>query len=910
MFNNQDIKFKYSWRPYQANVLEKVKKHIRDNKIHIVAAPGSGKTVLGLELARSFGNAVLILSPTLTIKHQWIDRFVNLFMKEGSEIPEWISDDIYDLKYFNSVTYQGLHYAYKRKKMRKTKNEYTDDDELFNEELNQKVEIDTYDIIEQIKEKKIKTIVLDEAHHLKSEWWKSLTDVIEQLEDITLVSLTATPPYDVEYSQWKKYMELCGPIDAEISVPELVAVDNLCPHQDYIYFNYPTKDEQQYIAEYKSNIEGLINSLQANQEFVDAVYNHPYIQYTTKYEEEILENPKYYSSMIIFLNSAKIKIDRSKVKILGHNEKIPKLDLEWLEILLQNCIFDDRENYTKYEQTMEFIETRINDIGCIDKKKIMLVENKNLQKYFVNSVGKLNSINEIVKIETNSLKQDLRMVILTDFIRKEYLEDPNMELNKLGVFPIFVNLLKENPNLDVAILTGSLFAIPKSKKDLLVQECINLGIGEKKLNFTTLPINKNYLIVKTVEMYRNPLMKSIAKIFSNGDVNIIIGTKSLLGEGWDEPSINSLVLASFVGSYMLSNQMRGRAIRTNNNHRKTANIWHLVCITDFKDDVIKNVDYEMLKRRFNCFVGIGYNNDVIESGISRIDIIPNNLNSISIDNYKNELAQISIKRDEMYDKWKRLSTQYDKKQIKVVQTIEVEEQEMTGKFKIINFKNLLKCIGQIILVLFIKTFIETLIFGDNIDKENAFIALLSSISTVLIVIIMFKEIIKIAIKAIFIGTPKRAIKQIARITLYCLCRYRFIQTDFDEIKIVSEGFNNKSDDGYLQCYIVGATPYENNIFVKSMKEIFSRVENQRYIIFKNRWKFKKISSYYNVPSLLSQNKEMATEFYELWNRKIEETKLIYTHTQEGREILLDARVNSFDYDDRIFEKQKVISAWK
>ena len=39
MFNNQDIKFKYSWRPYQANVLDEVKKHIRDNKIHIVAAP-------------------------------------------------------------------------------------------------------------------------------------------------------------------------------------------------------------------------------------------------------------------------------------------------------------------------------------------------------------------------------------------------------------------------------------------------------------------------------------------------------------------------------------------------------------------------------------------------------------------------------------------------------------------------------------------------------------------------------------------------------------------------------------------------------------------------------------------------------------------------------------------------------
>ena len=89
-------------------------------------------------------------------------------------------------------------------------------------------------------------------------------------------------------------------------------------------------------------------------------------------------------------------------------------------------------------------------------------------------------------------------------------------------------------------------------------------------------------------------MNLISKLFAEGKIQIIIGTKSLLGEGWDEPSINSLILASFVGSYMLSNQMRGRAIRVNENLRKTANVWHLVCVTE--DEPIKK---EAKKRNKN-----------------------------------------------------------------------------------------------------------------------------------------------------------------------------------------------------------------------------------------------------------------------------------------------------------------------
>jgi superfamily II DNA or RNA helicase len=48
------------------------------------------------------------------------------------------------------------------------------------------------------------TLVVDEAHHLKAEWWKSLTFVADSLKP-TIVALTATPPYDVSPYEWQRY---------------------------------------------------------------------------------------------------------------------------------------------------------------------------------------------------------------------------------------------------------------------------------------------------------------------------------------------------------------------------------------------------------------------------------------------------------------------------------------------------------------------------------------------------------------------------------------------------------------------------------------------------------------------------------------------------------------------------------
>ena len=881
MFDNT-IKFKYPWRPYQDRVLKESYKYLGDGKINIVAAPGSGKTILGLELARRLGNPVIIFAPTVTIKKQWITKFISSFT-DLKDVPDWISTDIYNLKYFNVVTYQALHYAYKRKKIR-ANSEDTDDVVEKEEESVTSEEIKEYDIISELKKKKITTLVLDEAHHLKSEWWKSLNEVVSALGNIKLIALTATPPYDVEPNIWANYVSLCGEIDAEISVPELVKAKNLCPHQDYIYFNYPTEQEMENIRNYDKRLNALVNEMKNDEKFINAIYNHKFIKTPYEHDEEILENPEYYSSMLVFLNASNKPITSANVKILGHNNKIPKFNLSWFEILIKNVFVIDRKNYIEHEEILSYYEKKLNQIGAIEKKNVSLIDNKNIQKYFVNSLGKLNSISKIVDIELNNLNKDMRMVVLTDFIRREYITTEDIEIDKIGVLPIFKILAKNHQNLNMAILTGSLFVIPKSKAKALQDICNSKEIDTDKLKFKLFEMNTNYVEVSMPEKIRNDVMNCISKLFEVGEINLIVGTKSLLGEGWDEPSINSLILATFVGSYMLSNQMRGRAIRVNSNPNKTANIWHLVCVCDNVDgeSSIENADLNLLKRRFESFTGIGYNNSYVSSGLDRLGNFDGPYTPEKVKNLNEYMLSNSNDRAKMFKNWQSaVENRNDNMQM-------TEELELEGVSPFTSDW------------LVSKSFIRAIIFA-IILLIVLIIGIIPRILTFLVELGIVIYIISKAIKIKKLSTPESTVKAISEVLLSQLIRTRNIKTQSSKIKT-----KTSNENGKISAWIEGASLQESNIFITCLTEIFSKVESQRYIISTKR---NNLSRYYNIPKIFSNNKENAQSFVDSWAQKIGKVELIYTKSAEGRKELLKARMQDMNLKDKISRKQKMVD-WK
>ncbi|MDY7037452.1 MAG: DEAD/DEAH box helicase family protein [Thermodesulfobacteriota bacterium] len=62
-----EIKFCKSWRPYQKRVLDELEEHLDDNHLHIIGAPGSGKTVLGLEVMFRLNKPTLIFIDTFRV---------------------------------------------------------------------------------------------------------------------------------------------------------------------------------------------------------------------------------------------------------------------------------------------------------------------------------------------------------------------------------------------------------------------------------------------------------------------------------------------------------------------------------------------------------------------------------------------------------------------------------------------------------------------------------------------------------------------------------------------------------------------------------------------------------------------------------------------------------------------------
>ena len=107
----KQLNFLHTWRPYQDKILLNFSRHIEDNHFHIVAPPGSGKTILGIEILKRIGKKTLVLAPTLTIRNQWENRLQTFFTK-NSDFKNF-SFDIKKPADITFSTYQGLHAFYK-----------------------------------------------------------------------------------------------------------------------------------------------------------------------------------------------------------------------------------------------------------------------------------------------------------------------------------------------------------------------------------------------------------------------------------------------------------------------------------------------------------------------------------------------------------------------------------------------------------------------------------------------------------------------------------------------------------------------------------------------------------------------------------------------------------------------------
>ncbi|WP_233098769.1 DEAD/DEAH box helicase family protein [Aureibaculum flavum] len=870
------LNFIYPWRSYQEKFLTNFSTHISDDHFHVIAPPGSGKTVLGLEIVKRIGKKTLVLTPTLTIRNQWEDRLQHFFTTDKNF--KSVSFDIKSLYEITFSTYQSLHSFYKT---------FENKEDYFN----------------YFKTNGIETIVLDEAHHLKNAWWKCLYD-LKQSSSHTIVALTATPPYDSDRSEITKYFQLCGEIDDEIATPDLVKEQNLCPHQDYVYLSKPSDIEINYIVNFRKEIAAFIDELKTDETFKLFLQDHRFYKDPSRCIDELYGNPEFFSAIIIFLKSTGEIIPFEKIQILGfENEKdveIPPLTNDWVELLLQN-ILDDRLNLLDYEAYLLTIEKRLKKLNILDNNKVNFIGNNRIYKSLFSSPSKLKSIVKIIDHEFQHLGNQLQSVILTDYIRNEFLNTPKniiKSINKLGVVPIFQNLRVsiENKHM-LAVLSGSLVII---HANLLAE----FYLYENEDDYTIKPLecDAEYVIISGKSSSKSHLVAAITNLFEKGKIKILVGTKSLLGEGWDAPAINTLILASFVGSFVTSNQMRGRAIRSQiNNPSKTGNIWHLACI----DPTIKDGgrDLEILKRRFDAFLGISNTEEnYISNGFERL-ALPKNITLENVDSININTLEIASKREDISKKWNAAIFTGNKlgREIKLY----FQGKKPYPKQKKIYFNDAVK-------YTFVELTITLSFFLPEFLLKNLHLLISKGVlyfvyTTLAFLGLNFGQKAYKAIKLYLqYGIIHKDIEKMANAIMDTLYELHHFTTEKSTIKIITDLLHQ----GDVTCSIQGANQIESTLFINALNEMLQPIENPRYVIVKDVWYRKKldIQNYFPVPQLFGDKKERCEIFLKNWSDHMGKSNVFYTRHLEGRKMLVKARL--FHISGAIKEVTKKSIIWK
>jgi superfamily II DNA or RNA helicase len=871
-FMFDQMHFSGTWRDYQARVLQEMDQHLGDDRLHVVAAPGAGKTVLGLEIVRRLGRPALVFAPSLAIRNQWQSRLVPLFM-EALPAHGAVSNDLSQPASLTLSTYQSLD-SFRR----------SDDLTTLITALNAKGEF---------------TLVLDEAHHLRKAWWECLNRLADELTNVRIIALTATPPFDASSAEWNRYETLCGPTDLEIGIPELVRNGDLCPHQDHVILSEPTRDALELLQRRSAAIRELQEDLRGDEVLLDWLTQHPWLTDPESQIEDVLDAPEMLSAVLVHLGSVGRALPPKPLKLLGVKAgDLPMPSEFWLERLLDGLVFRHRDAFPLSAEHHKALQGQLTRAGLIEGKRVRLSHTRSIFRLLASSLGKMKSICEIATQEHNALAENLRMVILSDHIRAGELPKnatDAFEPAKLGVVPIFETLRRARVCEDhLAVLTGSVVIIPAKAKASLETVCEGLGLTRETLRTKPMPACPAHMEINCA--HSADATRIVTALFQRGDVRILVGTQSLLGQGWDAPALNSLVLASNTASFVLSNQMRGRAIRIDpEDDKKVSNIWHLATVepgaqslpqaiaTSLNWGALNDIgadvsDIGTVARRFRAFECISNGpSNLIESGLGRLNLDPD----LSVEDQNARTFELAKQRDETRAKW-------------VVSLGKGEAHSRVRETAAPNYApRALSMMDTLHALTWTASGSAGIAFAEQVYTATSFqtFGLLALGAAGIATIASLPSLFKAARLWWRNGSLEGSLGQVGKTILDCL---------FHLGQISDEDYQNaqfdvySSMDGRKDVIVTGVSRAAERLIMASITEVLSPVQNPRYVLVRRSWLGSLArEDYHAVPTSLGTRKEVAEMFVKLWNKNVASSKLVFTRSTEGRRILLRARMRSF-----------------
>ena len=675
------IGFNGKLRPSQVAAVSVIEPQldIQGKHLHIVAPPGSGKTVLGLYVwANLVRKPTLVLSPNSAIQAQWAAR-TDLFNLDGKE--EFISTDPKKPGLLTSLTYQSITMPKRGgNELNEAAIELWIENLIANEEAideenalgwieDLKIKNSDYyedrisvyrkkvrdefskhgnalwtlsesakNNLQRLKEIGIGMIILDECHHLLHHWGRVLTEVREYFDDPIVLGLTATPPDFQHYQEEdaKRYQEFFGEIDYEVPVPALVRDSNLAPYQDLAFFVRPSQNELNYVAQVDDEFKVLLDDLFQEQDYDNAVL--PLDKWVFKALDERITPGGKKENWDNFSKRNDAFANAGRTFLLNTIGSIPEgvpYPPEYLLNSYQNKLAILRpvlDRYVRYglrrskseldHEKAELVTQRLRMLGTQITETGIRPCASPVGRIMAYASSKTRAISTILSSEMQALGGDIRAVIITDFEKTSAttLVEGVMDDEAGGAVAAFRQAVQcDNVDLlNPILMTGSTVLVD----DDLAAEFLaaaNDWINERNLAITLVDeIRGNYheIVGKGKDWIPRYYSLMITEFFQLGITKCLIGTRGLLGEGWDASRINVLIDLTTVTTSMSINQLRGRSIRLDKQWpEKVANNWDVICLAEEFTNGFS--DYERFKKKHKQLYGV-CDDGAIEKGVGHV----------------------------------------------------------------------------------------------------------------------------------------------------------------------------------------------------------------------------------------------------------------------------------------------------
>ncbi|UYM04596.1 DEAD/DEAH box helicase family protein [Solicola gregarius] len=576
----------------------------------VVLPPGSGKTYVGLEVIRQRGVPAVVLAPNTAIQMQWHASW----RAYGSDIEIGTERDL--AAPITALTYQSLaSFDGERDGL---------DDNGAEPSLVDRLHPNGRALVDALRSAGPITIVLDECHHLLEVWGRLLAEVLDRLPGAFVLGLTATPPTVLDKQQHALVDELFGSITYAASIPAAVREGTLAPFAELARVTTPTPAESQWLAGQSERFTRLTTDLM-EPGFGSVGLLHWLDRRFVESGEPWHDIERRWPALVgaaLRLSYAGLLSEVHGARLREEHRHPPSAD-DWVVLIddwARGCLLQSGD--AGDADLVERIRRTLPGIGYQWTRRGIRRGRSPVDRVLARSAAKADECVEIVAAERAVLGEHLRLLVVCDHEKASATAPESLHgvLDpEAGSARLLLSRLVSDDRtreLNPLLVTGSTVAAEPATAHRLVA-----FVGERDPELADALRIEAWAgapVAGIVGSWSSRAwVRLVTAFFEAGHAQVLVGTRALLGEGWDARGLNSLVDLSSATTVSAVVQTRGRALRTDPDWAdKVALTWSVVCVTE--DHPRGATDWDRFVRKHDGYFGVDDEGDIV-SGVSHVD---------------------------------------------------------------------------------------------------------------------------------------------------------------------------------------------------------------------------------------------------------------------------------------------------